>query len=253
MTELRIAGKKLKCLIDTDSPSLGVLAVKVKQEGIFYLSPIFRSPSSLCARVKRTIMMPAHSGKFVPATVRIPSNEVLIEGNIGELLIPRSLCRKTSNTVNVWVVNLGYRPVKLRTGNFLSVVASINEFPQVAAAELQEECPWLTDNESPGELPTLSHLPSFQSDALLTVLQSHKSLFDGNKSEVGVVPGIYHSIPTGDVQPIMTRQWRPQISKQIIREECKKMLDSGVIEPSTSPWLSPIVLVKNVMAATDSV
>lgn len=124
-----------------------------------------------------------------------------------------------------------YKPVKLRTGSFLSIVAPINEFPQVATAELQEECPRLTNgNESPGELPTLNHLPSFQTDALLTVLQSHKSLFDGNKSEVRVVPGIYHSIPTGDVQAIMTRQWRlPQISKQIIREECKKVMDSGVI------------------------
>ncbi|XP_037794548.1 uncharacterized protein LOC119589944 isoform X2 [Penaeus monodon] len=230
----------------TDSPSLGVLAVKVKREEIFNLRSLFGSPPLPGARVRRTVMMPPHSGKFVPATVSIPDSDVLVEGNIGDLLIPRSLCRKTSNIINVWVVNLGHKPVKLRNGSFLSVVTPISEFPQVAAADLQEDCTQLTDdNEPPGQLPALNHLSSLQSDALLALLQSHQSLFDGKKSEVGVVPGIYHSIPTGDAQPIMTRQWRlPQISKQIIREECEKMLDSGVIEPSTSPWLSPIVLVK---------
>ena len=31
---------------------------------------------------------------------------------------------------------------------------------------------------------------------------------------------------------------------ETVKEETKKMLDMGIVEPSTSPYLSPVVLVK---------
>ena len=35
----------------------------------------------------------------------------------------------------------------------------------------------------------------------------------------------------------------PLFKRHIVESEIKKMLDQGVIEPSTSPWNSPICLV----------
>ncbi|XP_037784669.1 uncharacterized protein LOC119580636 [Penaeus monodon] len=53
------------------------------------------------------------------------------------------------------------------------------------------------------------------------------------------------TIPTGDAAPTVIRQWRlPHTARQVIREQCDMMEKAGVIEPSTSPWLSPIVLVR---------
>jgi len=70
-------------------------------------------------------------------------------------------------------------------------------------------------------------------------------LFTGDRSSIGTVPGILHSIPTGDQPPICTRQWRlPAAAKEAIHEECVRMLSADVIEPSVSPWLSPVVLVR---------
>lgn len=65
-------------------------------------------------------------------------------------------------------------------------------------------------------------------------MMSHKGLFDREKDDIGVMPGIYYYIPTSDTTPIITRQWRPQMAKQHIKEERQKMLNSTVIEPSTS-------------------
>ena len=59
------------------------------------------------------------------------------------------------------------------------------------------------------------------------------------------IPGVYHQIDMGDANPICSRQYRlPQSTRQRIRDQCDTMLRTGVIEPSTSPWLSPVVLVK---------
>ena len=45
--------------------------------------------------------------------------------------------------------------------------------------------------------------------------------------------------------PIHTPQWRiPQSTKDIIEEHVAKMLKLGIISPQSSPWCSPVVLVK---------
>jgi len=78
----------------------------------------------------------------------------------------------------------------------------------------------------------------------MAVLQRHSVLFD-ESAPLGKVPNIKHHIPTADTDPIRTRQLRlPESGRAIIREECDKMLREGIIAPSTSPWLSPVVLVK---------
>lgn len=55
---------------------------------------------------------------------------------------------------------------------------------------------------------------------------------------------IEHRIDTGDHLPIKQRQYpfAPPIMRQL-EEEIKEMLDNDVIEPSYSPWRSPVLLV----------
>ena len=55
---------------------------------------------------------------------------------------------------------------------------------------------------------------------------------------------VKHTINTGDHKPIKQRPRRlPLAKREAEREEVDKMLQAGVIEPSSSPWASPIVLV----------
>ena len=54
-----------------------------------------------------------------------------------------------------------------------------------------------------------------------------------------------HGINTQQAHPIMQPPRREPLGhKEVIRQEIQKMLDEDVIEPSTSPWASPVVLVK---------
>nr|XP_027228496.1 uncharacterized protein LOC113820359 [Penaeus vannamei] len=92
---------------------------------------------------------------------------------------------------------------------------------------------------------SLNHLTCEQKSQLTDILRSFPRLYTGNKHTVGTVPGIEHRIHTDANVPVCVRQWRlPQSTKEIIKQECKTMLQQGVIEPSTSPWSSPVVLVK---------
>nr|XP_027230729.1 uncharacterized protein LOC113822397 [Penaeus vannamei] len=109
------------------------------------------------------------------------------------------------------------------------------------AAELLEHGPNLDDHQ----MPDLGHLEDPQRHQLTELLCRFKGLFDGGEEAVGLVPGIKHQIDTGDAKPVCIRQWRlPHSTRQVIREQCDSMLRSGVIEESTSPWMSPVVLVK---------
>ncbi|GFX38271.1 retrovirus-related Pol polyprotein from transposon 17.6 [Trichonephila clavipes] len=48
---------------------------------------------------------------------------------------------------------------------------------------------------------------------------------------------------TGDHAPINQRAYRVSLTeRRIIHEEVQKMLDEGIVQPSESPWSSPVVL-----------
>ena len=56
---------------------------------------------------------------------------------------------------------------------------------------------------------------------------------------------VKHKIYTGEHAPIKQRPRREPLGmRDIIKEELQKMEEQGVIEPSNSPWASPVVLVK---------
>jgi len=160
-------------------------------------------------------------------------------------VIPKAIIKTNRGNARVWLVNPLNEDVKIRAGCILTSVEEITEtrFDQLCVTEVHDD-----NQASRSSIFTdlnLDHLPSNQKDKLKSMLMSHKRLFDGEKGDLGIVPGIYHHIPTGDTSPIITRQWRlPQTAKQVIKDECGKMLMNNVIEPSNSPWMSPIVLVR---------
>jgi len=101
----------------------------------------------------------------------------------------------------------------------------------------------VSDQPAWTQLP-LDHLTADQIAQLTTMLNNFPGLFSGNKFTVGAVPGVQHRIETTTSDPVCVRQWRlPQVTKEVIRAECDQMLAQGVIEHSSSPWLSPVVLV----------
>ena len=65
------------------------------------------------------------------------------------------------------------------------------------------------------------------------------------RKPLGRTSVVKHHIHTGNSAPIKQRPWREPLGmKNVVKEELDKMTKQGVIEPSSSAWASPIVLVK---------
>ena len=55
---------------------------------------------------------------------------------------------------------------------------------------------------------------------------------------------VHHKIPTQDAPPIRLPPYRlANHSKEFLRAEIQTLLKQGIIEPSSSPWVAPILLV----------
>ncbi|CAF5044795.1 unnamed protein product, partial [Rotaria magnacalcarata] len=79
--------------------------------------------------------------------------------------------------------------------------------------------------------------------AIQDILWRNKILFDPTSSIINIPS--QSGIRTGDHLPIYSKQYSASYTDQDIKfQETQKLLERGQIEESTSPWSSPIVLVK---------
>uniref|UniRef100_A0A671TTG1 ribonuclease H n=1 Tax=Sparus aurata TaxID=8175 RepID=A0A671TTG1_SPAAU len=80
-----------------------------------------------------------------------------------------------------------------------------------------------------------------QTDIIRPLLQKWPTVWT---EATGATQVIRQKILTTDERPVRRRAYRVSPQKQVvIEEQLKKMLKDGVIEPSSSAWVSPVVLV----------
>lgn len=79
---------------------------------------------------------------------------------------------------------------------------------------------------------------------LASLLKKYQKVFSCSSGDIGRTDRVRHKIDTGTARPIRQPPRRlPFGKREVEKAELEKMLDREVIEPSKSPWSSPIVLV----------
>ncbi len=179
------------------------------------------------------------------------------------------------NCVTLIVENRGFQPTRLKKGQVLGRVqsASIHSASETecgpedgepretvgavrtAVPQSSEELASSTpDGESLQEqkqrlLEVLhldpSNLTEKQRERMEAFLLDQTDLFALSPLELGCTNLTTHSIDTGDHLPIRQHARRtPFALRHKIDEMVEKMTEQGVIQPSRSPWASPVVLVE---------
>ena len=84
-----------------------------------------------------------------------------------------------------------------------------------------------------------------QRKQIIDLVCDYQDVFADEQESLGRTSTIRHKINTGAAKPIKQAPRRlPQAKREIIETEIDKMLKQGIIEPSTSSWSSPVVLVE---------
>ena len=108
------------------------------------------------------------------------------------------------------------------------------------------------ENELPEHVSVLflqtlenASLTSDVKQGLKTLLSDHQDTFATSSADLGYCKLLEHDIDTGEHPPIRQSPRRPPLAARDAEDEIlDEMLASGVIEPSTSPWASPVCLVR---------
>ena len=79
--------------------------------------------------------------------------------------------------------------------------------------------------------------------ALNTLMTEYANIFAVNSAEIGRTDLVHHQINTGDSDPVKQQARRiPFALRPKVEQMINEMLEQGVVEESSSPWASPIVL-----------
>ena len=132
----------------------------------------------------------------------------------------------------------GEKDSKVVKGQLLGALSSVVELP-----EDDEENPNI-EEEEPLMNVNLSGLSTQQQSRVLDMLTDVRIVFSTSEMDVGHANVTEHTIRLADETPIFQRPRRlpPPVAEEIERQ-CQELHSLDVIEPSVSPWNSPIVPV----------
>ena len=97
----------------------------------------------------------------------------------------------------------------------------------------------------------LDHLNSEEKEAITNLCLDFEDIFYLEGDKLTFTSEIKHSIDTGNTKPIFTKSYRyPQIHKEEVKTQIKKMLDQNIIQPSISPWSFQVWVVPKKLDAS---
>ena len=81
--------------------------------------------------------------------------------------------------------------------------------------------------------------------ALFVLLNKHSEAFSASAEDLGRTNLIYHTIDIGDSSPVLQGMRRiPHEQIGVLKAEVDKLQSDRIMEPSSSPYASPTILVK---------
>lgn len=233
-----------------------LLKVKTSQIPIHILSDNMDNSRTIAYINQRVILDPGEEKAVsVTSPIRLVGNILFSPSKRWSFLaIPEGLFQGNSRVVQLPITNMSYNRLTLKAGIALGSFEVVSVFthqdtmllpPHIrtinkknSSRPLQEHIRPMADNAKKGlPLEEIKHL-----DALL---KEYSDIFSKHEFDLGCFSGVEHTIDTGDAKPIRQSMRRTPMKFQNEEEKhLQKMLKAKVIEPSSSDWCHPPVLVR---------
>ena len=112
--------------------------------------------------------------------------------------------------------------------------------PGLKVEQPKEDGKWRSELQS-----DLKRLSEDQTKQFLSLVTEYEDIFSKDSSDLGKSGLLEHAIGTGDSKPVKQPPRRvPPYQREVINQQLGELLTTGRIEPSQSPWSSPVVLTK---------
>ena len=200
------------------------------------------------------VSLPPHSEVIVPAHIEglrgverwgiVESTDVNAQDE-RTLLVGRTLVDLRRREIPVRVMNITNEAKRLKQGTTL---AQCQELDSVRSPSSRQVLP--CKEEVPPHLLALyersiAGLSEHEAEQVRQLLCEYAIVFSEGPEDLGRAGVVKHHIRTGDAPPIRQRPRRlPMALREDAGKAVEEMEKQGVIEPSASPWSSPIVLVR---------
>ena len=206
----------------------------------------------LCAQ--NTLTVPRWSEVEIETSPaqELPEGTWLVESQTKSkhpLLLARSLIHSAS-ACPVRIMNLSQEDVVVYGGSKVAVASPIGESNIYSEnqANIRAVSESLTqDNREALQevVEQAQDLTETEKDQLFKLLHSYSNIFAQHTADFGRTGKIKHRIDTGDSPPIRQPFRRtPPNRREDMTRLLGEMSNKSVIQPSTSPWASPVVLVR---------
>eukprot|EP00731_Ephydatia_muelleri_P026491 Em0018g591a len=167
-----------------------------------------------------------------------------------DVLVACAVVCPTGSTVPLRVFNPHKEAVRLLKGLEIAQMEPLDKDPPISSDTHLLTISAVTE-VSPSEhkvlwdiVFTITHLSNSEKELLFVLLMEYADVFSFH-SDLGRTNLTKHHIDTGDSQPI--HQLPSRVSparRQEVRQLLTEMLKNDIIQPSNSPWSSPIILVR---------
>lgn len=165
--------------------------------------------------------------------------------NIAEM--PEALVTIENNFALTVITNLRENPVKINIYEPLEI-EPINEIENnfIEKMETDIETNNFMDNKLKQNLKNLrlDHCNKEEYKAIRNLCYEYRDIFYCDEIPLTFTNQIKHKINLTNETPIFTKTYRyPEIHKKEVNTQMDQMLKNGIIQPSNSPWSSPIWIV----------
>ena len=207
------------------------------------------STNNFTISVPSNISIPGLSVQFLTGKPNAPCNAT--SGLVDPLTqSPKHICvaRSLSPFANgsdilLQVMNISPTPVTIYKGTNMATMVPEHSVMLVSHSTFP-----VTETAAPMSSALnqidLSHLQPEESAELTQLLNKFHHMFAENPIPRGQTSVIQHSIPTTGPPIRQPLRRIPKALKTVVSSEVDCMLDNNVIHPSSSPWSSPVIMVR---------